>query len=127
MVVKATVTLNIPNINKLIQAAQEAQKQTTYTVKDDIIDTQVTPKLTGNLESTASVDESNVENGETSISFDTPYARRMYFHPEYNFHQDKNANAQGLWMQSYIDGDKQEMVADEFAKAFKNNAGGIIK
>ena len=127
MVVKATVTPNIENINKLVQAAQEAQKQATNAIKDDIIATQVTPKLTGNLEGTASVDVSNVENGETSISFDTPYARRMYFHSEYNFKQDKNANAQGLWMQSYINGDKQEMAADEFAKAFKDNAKGVIK
>lgn len=35
--------------------------------------------------------------GEGKIVWDTPYARRLYYNPQYNFSKDKNTNAQGLW------------------------------
>jgi hypothetical protein len=127
MNVKATITLNQKNINTLIQAAQEAHKQATQAMADDILASQVVPKDTGKLESTMAVDTSAVASGETAITFHTVYSRRLYFNPQFNFHQDKNANAQGMWMQSYIDGGKAEFVKNEFSKAFKDNAKGVIK
>jgi hypothetical protein len=127
MKVKATVELNQDAIDTLIEAAQQAHKQATQAIADDILVSQVVPKDTGKLEGTMAVDTSTVADGSTSISFDTVYARRLYFNPQFNFHRDKNANAQGMWMQSYIDGDKAEMVRDEFAKSFKENAKGVIK
>lgn len=127
MKIATKVALNMEAINTLANAAVEAHKQTTQAIADDIVTSQVTPKDTGKLESTEAVETSEAANGETSISFDTPYARRVYFHPEFNFHHDKNINAKGLWMQDYIDGDKAEFVTDEFAKDFKANAKGVIK
>lgn len=38
--------------------------------------------------------------GSGRIIWDTPYARRLYYNPEYNFSKDKNVNAQGLWYEA---------------------------
>lgn len=38
--------------------------------------------------------------GKGKIIWDTPYARRLYYNPQYNFSKDKNPNAQGLWFEA---------------------------
>lgn len=38
--------------------------------------------------------------GRGVIAWDTPYARRLYYNPQYNFRKDKNPNAQGLWFEA---------------------------
>lgn len=42
----------------------------------------------------------NTEPGEGKIIWDTPYARRLYYNPQYNFSKDKNPQAQGLWFEA---------------------------
>lgn len=37
------------------------------------------------------------EIGKGRLVWDTPYARRLYWNPQYNFSRDSNANAGGLW------------------------------
>lgn len=51
---------------------------------------------------------------------EAPYARKMYFHPEYNFKKDKNANAGGLWFEPYINGNKKDFVPTTFAKLMRS-------
>lgn len=53
-------------------------------------------------------DEWNLKNssirasliGLGRIIWDTPYAKRLYYNPQYNFSKDKNPNAQGLWFEA---------------------------
>lgn len=40
---------------------------------------------------------SDFENGE--VVWKTPYARRLYWNPEFNFSKAKNPNASGLWFE----------------------------
>lgn len=40
------------------------------------------------------------EPGTGHIGWDTPYARRLYYNPQYNFSKDVNVNAQGLWFEA---------------------------
>jgi hypothetical protein len=62
------------------------------------------------------------------VGFNTPYARRLYYHPEYNFRTDKNPNAQGRWMDMYLPGGEEEDFAqDTFSALLKQLAGGLIK
>src|SRR5690625_154463 len=35
--------------------------------------------------------------GEGELYWKTPYARRLYYNPQYSFSTDKNPNARGLW------------------------------
>ena len=37
--------------------------------------------------------------GEGMVGWNTPYARRLYHNPQYNFSKDKNPNASGLWFE----------------------------
>lgn len=38
--------------------------------------------------------------GEGRVVWNTPYARRLYYNPKYNFSKDKNPNARGLWFEA---------------------------
>ena len=124
---KVTIKLDRAKINTIINAKNKALEETTETILSDIKTSAVVPKDTGELERSGFVDLSRLDNGITSIIFDTPYARRLYWHPEYNFRQDKNINAQGRWMQSYIDGDNKEFVTDTYSKFLKMFSKGLIK
>jgi hypothetical protein len=124
---KVTIKLSNTNIETLVQAQKQAVEMTAEAILSDIKTSAVTPKQTGELERSGFVDTSKLNELITSIVFDTPYARRLYFHPEYNFRTDKNINAQGLWMQSYIDGDKKDFVKETYMKFFKQLSKGVIK
>lgn len=43
------------------------------------------------------------------IKMDAPYARRLYFHPEYNFSKKINKKARGMWFEPYINGRKKTL------------------
>lgn len=127
MKAKVTIKLDRAKINTLINARNKALEQTTEAILSDIKTSAVVPKDTGELERSGFVDLSRINDGIAAINFDTPYARRLYWHPEYNFRQDKNTNAQGKWMQSYVDGDNKEFVTDTYKHFFKMFSKGVIK
>lgn len=124
---KVKITLDSTKIRTIEEARKKALEETTEAVLSDIKTSAVVPKDTGELERSGFVDLSRLDNGVTSIIFDTPYARRLYYHPEYNFRQDKNINAQGKWMQSYIDGDNKEFVEETYKHFLKMFGKGLIK
>lgn len=41
----------------------------------------------------------STEVGSGLVTWDTPYARRLYYNPQYDFSKDQNPNAQGLWFE----------------------------
>ena len=127
MKAKVTIKLDRTKINTLINARNKALEETTEAILSDIKTSAVVPKDSGELERSGFVDLSKLDDGIASIIFDTPYARRLYWHPEYNFRQDKNINAQGKWMQSYIDGDNKVFVTDTYFKFLKMFSKGLIK
>lgn len=124
---KITVTLNNAVIAVLDKAKKQALEMTAEAILSDIRLSAVTPKETGELERSGFVDSSQLDKFVTSIIFDTSYARRLYWHPELNFRTDKNRNAQGEWMQQYIDGDKKDFARDTYIKFFRQLTGGIVR
>ncbi len=127
MSVKVTIKLDQAKISGLEKVSKQAFEMTLEAVLSDIKTSAVVPKETGILEDSGFVDDSQIENMVASIIFDTPYARRLYWHPEYNFRTDKNINAQGKWMQSYIDGEKKNFIKETYGKLFKMLSKGMIK
>lgn len=127
MKVKAKVIINQSAIKQLVEAEKRALEMTGEAVLTDIVTSQVVPKQTGDLERSGHVDASEVNQGKVKIVFDTPYARRHYWHPEYNFRTDKNPNAQGKWMESYHAGEKQQFVRETYARLLKTAAKGLVK
>ena len=84
MEVRSTVKLNWPRIRQLSEAAVTALEQTADALfRTEIVQAQVMPFDTGHLEEDATfVDYSESANGRVSIVSSTPYARRLYYHPE---------------------------------------------
>ena len=114
---KVTVRLNHVNIALINKELDRTLIETADATKSDLIDSQTMPFDTGALQNRSTfVDKSNVSKGIVSIVSDTPYARRLYYHPEYNFQTDKNPNAGGLWFHPYIDGNKCKFCQNAFKR-----------
>jgi len=124
MIVKVDVKLNPQAIKKLEEAIAKALPLTMEAMKTEIMTMQVVPKEVGTLEESV---VTGVENGVGFISYNTPYARRLYYNPQYNFRQDKNPNAQGRWLDPFVHGDKKDWLTKTYGKFLKDNAGGVIK
>lgn len=124
MKIKVNVILNQANINKIQQAMEKALPLTMEAMKTEIMTMQVVPKEIGDLEESAVV---GVNEGKGFISYNTPYARRLYYNPQYNFRTDKNPNAQGRWLDPFIHGAKKEWLAMAFGTFLKQQSGGVIK
>lgn len=119
---KIKVNWNFGAVRQVEQAVATALEQTAQAVITDVVDEQVMPMDTGTLQNSSTfVETSESRTGVVGIISDTPYARRLYYHPEYNFRTSENKNAGGKWFQPWIDGDKKEFAADAFAKLLRQN------
>lgn len=128
MNIKVNIKLYPDKIKTLEKACKTSLEQAADATLTDIKTRQVVPKDTSHLEDSSFIDTTNLNNGIAKIMFDTPYARRLYWHPEYNFRHDKNPNAKGLWMQDYEEGgEKEDYMKNVFTMFLKRNSGGIIK
>lgn len=127
MKVNAKVTLNKAAIQRLGEAQKQALEMTAEAIKTDVVTSAVVPKQSGELERSAHVDNSELAEKRVKIVFDTPYARRLYWHPEYNFRTDKNPNARGKWLEQYQSGEKLKFAQETFRKFLKQQAKGLIK
>jgi hypothetical protein len=124
MKIKVDIKLNQANIKKIQEGMVKALPLTMEAMKTEINNMQVVPKEVGTLEESAVV---GAENETGYFSYNTPYARKLYYHPEYNFRQDKNPNAQGRWLDSFIHGEKKKWLEETYGKFLKANGGGVIK
>lgn len=107
--VTSKIKLNLPLLKQLDTAQQTALRKTTDALLTQIKNTQVMPFDTGNLQNESTfADYANLAEGETKIVSSTPYARRLYFHPEYNFSREENMSprASGLHLGSRAVHDK---------------------
>ena len=122
--VNSTVKLNEAKLKQLTQSQQISLAQTADALLTDLRDSQTMPFDTGNLQNdSTSIDDSQKEKGRVSIVSTTPYARRLYYHPEYNFRRNNNARAGGKWFEPYISGNKSDFAKSAFSKLFKRNGG----
>lgn len=124
MSIKVSIKLYPDKIGVLEKASKQAFEMTVEAVLSDIVASAVVPKDSGVLEESGFT---IINNMVGKIIFDTPYARRLYWHPEYKFRHDKNVNAQGKWMETYINGPKKQWIIDTYNKFLKQLSGGIIK
>lgn len=112
-------------ISQLCGAQIEALEQTAEALHTEVVQKQVMPFDTGNLQNESTfVDNSQSSKGKASIVSSTPYARRVYFHPEYHFKKDENPNAKGEWYKDYVPGGKYDTFAQEtYKKLYRRIAG----
>lgn len=126
MQVKSTVKLNMPRIQQLSQAAVIALEQTAEALHTEVIQAQVFPRDTGNLQNESTfVDYREAESGKVTLVSSTPYARRLYYHPEYHFHRDENPSAKGKWYEDWLPGGTESDFAEKAFAEFYKKAGGL--
>ena len=126
MQVKSTVKLNMPRIRQLSQAAVKALEMTAEALHTEVVQAQVFPFDTGNLQNESTfVDCSDSSKGKVTLVSNTPYARRLYYHPEFHFQTDENPNAKGRWYEDWTPGgSKADFAPNAFKKIYKK-VGGV--
>lgn len=122
--VTSTVQINRLRIKQLADAQIKALETTAEALHTEIVQAQVMPRDTGHMQNESTfVDYSHSRDGAVSIVTQTPYARRMYYHPEYNFQTKENPNAQGEWFEPWINGDQKNWPHDAMRKFYKMFGG----
>lgn len=128
--VRSRVKIYNDRVKKLEKAAVAALEKTTEYLHKEIVQAQVVPRDTGALQDEKFYENyEDLERGKTELVFEGPYARRLYYHPEYNFNRevyidDKgvkhegNPHAKGKWMEDWAKGGKKEK---DVVRAFKEN------
>lgn len=120
MKVKVTGKINHKGNEYVKKLMKEALVETADALKSNLQKSQTMPFDTGELQNRSTfIDDSKKKSGRVTIVSDTPYARRLYFHPEYNFQKTKNKNAGGMWFETYINGQKKNWASKKFAKIMK--------
>lgn len=125
MQVTSKVTINKTKIKQLNQAAITALEQTAEALHTEVVQAQVVPRDTGALQNESTfVDTSKSNQGKVSIVSSTPYARRLYYHPEYNFNHYENIAAGGKWFDPWLPGGtKEDFCKKAFKKRFRRLSG----
>ena len=118
---KIEIKLDYARIRQIEQAAKQAAIEALETVYTDLVSSQTMPFDTGDMQNNQTFVEST-DTGAVLIT-GSPQARRLYYHPEYNFQQGNNANAGAKWLEPYISGSKKEFVQAEFTEIFRRRAG----
>ena len=110
---------------KLNQAIITSLEQTGDYVLGEVVEAEVMPFDKGILQNESTyVNKENSKSGIVSIVSSTPYARRMYFHPEYNFQTKNNKNAKGRWLEDWTNKGKYvDDVRRAYAYFLKKNGG----
>lgn len=109
MRVTSTVTMDFARIRRLTEAQVTALEQTAEALHTDVVQAQVFPRDTGALQNESTfVDDTDSRSGRVVIVSSTPYARRLYFHPEYHFQTAENPNARGKWYEDWLPGGSKE-------------------
>ncbi len=121
--VNSKININMPKINNLSKASIRALEQTTEALHTEVKSDQVMPFKEGYLSGEkTNPDYSEAKKGKSDINTEGPYARRLYFHPEYNFNRSEHKNAKGKWYEDYISGIKKKYCSEVFAKIYKKEA-----
>ena len=126
MQVTSKVKFNMPRIKQLTSAAVTALEQTAEAVHTEVEQAQVVPRDTGALQNEKMfVDTSDSKHGTVRIIHEGPYARRLYYHPEYHFQKLENPNAGGEWFKDWLPGGSKEDFAINAYKQLYKRLGGV--
>lgn len=136
---KVEIKLNLSSLDGIRREIMDAALETMAAVKGEVVTAQVVPRDYGTLEGSMGAIDQAVQDGEIVTALcvgDTPYARRLYHHPEYNYQkannpntpgngtQQRNANAQGKWMEPWLPGGENESFIPE---TFENRLNARLK
>ena len=117
--VTSKIKLDQAMLSKLDHIQYDILPQVADATLTELRDRQSMPFDTGNLQNDSTfVSDSRITR--VSIVSSTPYARRLYFHPEYNFRRNNNGSAGGKWFDSFLNDD---FILNAYAAMFKREGG----
>lgn len=99
---------DMKGVNFVDQEMKNALAKATYVLQDEIREAQVIPRELGTLQGEAFTVIDRHNRKYMDLGFSTPYARRLYFHPEYHFSTKENPNARGMWLKDWLKGGKKQ-------------------
>ena len=103
MQVKSTVKLNLPRIRQLTGAQIKALELTAEALHDEVANAEVIPMDKGTLTGEAFFcDYSDSASGKVTLVHETPYARRLYYHPEYNLKTGSRVGNMPILRQNHL-------------------------
>lgn len=121
------ILLNTAGISALKNAIADALTDTAEAILARERSDAVIPMDTGRMQNVQTyVNSSRAKQGIVAIVTEAPQAARLYFHPEYHFRRDKNANARGEWWEPWISGSHHHEPAALFSAFLKQHAKGIL-
>lgn len=124
--VNSTIKMDWGRVQKLTDAAALALEQTAEYLHTEVVQAQVMPFDTGNLQNESTfIDKTNSREGKVSLVSSTPYARRLYFHPEYHFQKHENPNAGGEWYKDWLPGGGKEKDCKQVFKQIYKRITGV--
>lgn len=124
--VNSIVKMNFPKIRQLTKAQVTALEQTAEMMHGSVKDEEVIPMETGNLSGESFYcDYSEVNHGKATLVHSTPYARRLYYHPEYHFNTEFHRKAKGKWFDDWLPGGKDSNFAVETYKKLYRRLTGV--
>lgn len=109
----------LDTLKPLLQVIEKTAEWSTFDVANEFMadSNYYAPMVTGDLRRSA-ITHSKLDDG--LIIWRTPYARRLFYNPQYNFSTDANPNAQGLWAEKARSENKAKYIGitnDDFIKA----------
>ena len=122
--VNSKVRLNMAKIRQLTSAQATALEQTAEALHTEIVQAQVVPRDKGTLQGEAFAPDYSQSRSGTLVHSE-PYARRLYFHPEYHFQKGENPNARGEWFEDWMPGGKNADFAINTYKKLYRRLGGL--
>lgn len=135
LTVTSRITINSQALRQINQNALRALVMTADALHTEIANAEVIPFKDGGLSGEFFyVDDSRLPQGEVALVNHTPYARRLYYHPEYNFHRTVWTDSKGThgahrfagakWFRFWSPGGTREtFVPETFAEIYRRLMG----
>ena len=122
--VNGRLIINRQAVKRLDKATQTALEKTAESLHTRVVQSQVMPFDTGTMQNEQFfVDSKDSKKGKVSLVVSTPYARRLYYHPEYNYQTVNNPKAGGHWFDPWINGKQKDYAQKAFKQHLKRERG----
>ena len=110
------IEINKQAIARLHEKAVRALLMTGEAVRTDLVSAQTMPFDTGDMQNNNTWADENAADGSVRVITGSSQARRLYYHPEYDFQTVNNPNAGAGWFDPYkAGGEKAGFVRETFA------------
>lgn len=119
------IKLDMQRLKAIEDAVVRATAKTIDALHGDVVASQRMPFDTGDMQNNQTFTDMQQQDGEIRATLITgsPQARRLYYHPEYNFQTVNNPNAGGAWLEPWLTGDQKDFAKNTFAENLKKEAG----